>query len=372
MKINKILTYSLVATLGVGAISACSAKTEKAESTVESNKTDEKTETKKLKVVSTIFPSYDWAKEVIGDQKENYDLTLLLDKGTDLHSYQPTADDIAKISECDLFIYVGGESDGWVNDAIKSAKNKNMKVINLVETLGDAAKTEEMVEGMQDDEHEHEEGEAKDHDSEEGEAKEHDHEEGEAKDHDHDHDHEEGEEEIDEHVWLSLKNAGIYVDAIEKALADIDKDNSSKYEENAKNYIEKLDNLDKEYENTVKSAKNNTLLFGDRFPFRYLVDDYGLKYYAAFVGCSAETEASFNTVIFLANKVDELNLKNVLTIENSDGKIAKTIIDNTKDKNEDIMVLNSMQSVTSKDVESGVTYLSIMESNLDVLKKALN
>ena len=353
MRINKILTYGFIATFGLSAFTACATKTEsKVESSVstETESANAKTtegEGKKIKVVSTIFPSYDWAKEVVGDLKDSYDFTLLLDKGTDLHSYQPTADDIAKIAEADLFIYVGGESDGWVDDALKVATNKDMKVINLVEVLGDKAKTEEVVEGMQAEEEEEHSGEI----AEGGEACE--------------------ENEIDEHVWLSLKNASGYVKSIEEALADIDKNNAATYEKNASAYISKLNDLDKEYKDVVDASTNKTVLFGDRFPFRYLVDDYGLKYYAAFVGCSAETEASFNTVVFLANKVDELNLGDVLTIENSDGKIAKTIIDNTKDKNKNVDVLNSMQSVTAKDVEAGETYLKIMQSNLEVLKKVL-
>ena len=350
MRINKILTYGFIAAFGLSAFTACTTKTEsKVESSVstETESANAKTtegEGKKIKVVSTIFPSYDWAKEVVGDLKDSYDFTLLLDKGTDLHSYQPTADDIAKIAEADLFIYVGGESDGWVDDALKVATNKDMKVINLVEVLGDKAKTEEVVEGMQAEEEEEHSGEI----AEGGE-----------------------ENEIDEHVWLSLKNASGYVKSIEEALADIDKKNAAIYEKNASAYISKLNDLDKEYKDVVDASTNKTVLFGDRFPFRYLVDDYGLKYYAAFVGCSAETEASFNTVVFLANKVDELNLGDVLTIENSDGKIAKTIIDNTKDKNKNVDVLNSMQSVTAKDVEAGETYLKIMQSNLEVLKKVL-
>ena len=353
MRINKILTYGFIAAFGLSAFTACATKTEsKVESSVstETESANAKTtegEGKKIKVVSTIFPSYDWAKEVVGDLKDSYDFTLLLDKGTDLHSYQPTADDIAKIAEADLFIYVGGESDGWVDDALKVATNKDMKVINLVEVLGDKAKTEEVVEGMQAEEEEEHSGEI----AEGGEACE--------------------ENEIDEHVWLSLKNASGYVKSIEEALADIDKNNAATYEKNASAYISKLNDLDKEYKDVVDASTNKTVLFGDRFPFRYLVDDYGLKYYAAFVGCSAETEASFNTVVFLANKVDELNLGDVLTIENSDGKIAKTIRDNTKDKKKNVDVLNSMQSVTAKDVEAGETYLKIMQSNLEVLKKVL-
>ena len=292
---------------------------------------------------------------------------MLLDKGTDLHSYQPTADDIAKISACDLFIYVGGESDGWVDDALKESSNPNMQVINLMEVMGDSAKEEEVKEGMQaEEEHDH------DHD---GEAAEHDHDHDKEANHDHDHDHDntdEAEIEYDEHVWLSLRNTKKLVAEIEKAVEKIDAENKQVYEENTSKYLSKLDELDKEYEKAVAEAKRKTVLFGDRFPFRYMVDDYGLDYYAAFVGCSAETEASFNTVVFLANKVDELNLPVVLTIEKSDQKIAKTIIENTKEKNQKIEVMNSLQSVTGDEAKNGTSYYSVMKDNLEVLKKALN
>ena len=184
---------------------------------------------------------------------------------------------------------------------------------------------------------------------------------------------EEGEEEVeyDEHVWLSLKDAALFVNSIDIAMESIDSKNASVYKANADAYIEKLNALDKEYEKAVSEAEVNTLLFGDRFPFRYLVDDYGISYYAAFVGCSTETNASFQTVVFLAQKVDELSLKNVMTIEGTNHSIAETIIENTSDKNQNILVMDSMQSVTSKGVEEGITYLSIMESNLEVLKEAL-
>ncbi len=322
---------------------------------------------KKLSVVCTIFPEYDWVKEIIAGKEDKYEVTMLLDKGTDLHSYQPTADDIAKISACDLFIYVGGESDGWVDDALKESSNPNMQVINLMEVMGDSAKEEEVKEGMQaEEEHDH------DHD---GEAAEHDHDHDKEANHDHDHDHDntdEAEIEYDEHVWLSLRNTKKLVAEIEKAVEKIDAENKQVYEENTSKYLSKLDELDKEYEKAVAEAKRKTVLFGDRFPFRYMVDDYGLDYYAAFVGCSAETEASFNTVVFLANKVDELNLPVVLTIEKSDQKIAKTIIENTKEKNQKIEVMNSLQSVTGDEAKNGTSYYSVMKDNLEVLKKALN
>ena len=344
--------------------SVTSATSSAAASSTASTKSEAKTDdaNKKFSVVCTIFPEYDWIRQLVGDKKDNYEITYLLDKGVDLHSYQPTAEDIAKIANCDLFVYVGGESDGWVDDALKESKNDKMQVVNLLETLGKNVKPEEVVEGMQEeDEHDHDH----DHDDKDHDDKDHDHD-----DKDHDHDHEE-ETEYDEHVWLSLRNATALVNTLAEKLQTIDPENKDYYATTAADYTAKLGDLDSRYLATIKKAKVKTVLFGDRFPFRYLVDDYGLKYYAAFVGCSAETEASFETVAFLAKKTDDLKLKNVLVIENSDQKIAKKIVETTKDKNQNIVVLNSMQSITNEDIANGATYLSIMESNLKALASAL-
>ncbi len=311
----------------------------------------------KIKIVATIFPAYDWVKQIMGDRADKAELTLLLDSGVDLHSYQPTAEDMIKISSCDLFIYVGGESDEWVHDALEQAANGDMKVINMMEELGGSVKEEEVKEGMEQD-HDH------DHD--------HDH------DQDHDHDHEEDREggedetEYDEHVWLSLRNAGLICEKTAQALSAIDPDGKAAYEGNLRAYAEKLDELDARYAEAAAAGRVKTLLFGDRFPFRYLTDDYSLDYYAAFVGCSAETEASFETVAFLAGKTDELGLSAVLKIENSDGKIAATIVENTASKDQRILTMDSMQSATLSDAENGTGYLSVMESNLEVLKQALS
>ena len=319
-------------------------------------KQNDTNQTDKLSIVTTIFPEYDWVREILGDKADNAEITMLLDNGVDLHSYQPTADDIVKISDCDLFIYVGGESDEWVEDALRNAANGNMKVINLLVVLGDSVKTEEIVEGMQEAEHEYED------------AEEHEHEDAHAHEDAEEHEH---EEEADEHVWLSLKNAKMLVRVISKALQELDPDNKDIYAANADAYVKKLSALDAEYQAAVDAASNKTILFGDRFPFRYLVDDYGLRYYAAFVGCSAETEAGFETISFLAKRVDELKLPCVLTIEGAQHKIAETVVRNTTAKNQRVLTMDSMQSTTSKDVKNGTTYLSVMEKNLSVLKEAL-
>ncbi len=313
-----------------------------------------------INIVTTIFPEYDWVMNILGSNPAGAGVTMLLDNGVDLHSYQPTADDILKISECDMFIYVGGESDEWVEDALKEAVNKDMVVINLLDVLGDSVKEEEVVEGMQEEEHEHE------HEDADEAEEEHEHEDGEEG-----HEHEEGETEYDEHVWLSLKNASVLTEYISGELQKKDAQNAGIYRKNTEEYVAKLSKLDKEYSKVTSDAAVKTLLFGDRFPFRYLTDDYGLSYYAAFVGCSAETEASFETISFLAGKVDELSLHTVMTIEGNDHKIAETIVQNTKEKDQKILTMDSMQSVTSQDVNGGVTYLSVMENNLSVLTEAL-
>ena len=316
-------------------------------------------ENKKLNIVTTIFPIYDWTREIVGKDADHVNITLLLDNGVDLHSYQPTAQDILAISSADLFIYVGGESDEWVEDVLKTAMNPNLKAISLVEAMGEGIKTEEIVEGM---EHEH------DHDHEDHDD--HDHEDHDDHDHeDHDHEH---EDEADEHVWLSLRSAGKLTAVIADTLCGIDPDFAEHYRANASAYTDKLADLDAGYTETVSRAKYKTILFGDRFPFRYLADDYGLTYYAAFTGCSAESEASFATIAFLSRKVDELGLPAVLTIEHPRTRIAETVVENTAAKNQKILALDSMQGTTAADIEAGMTYLSVMESNLEVLKEALN
>ncbi|MFR3952705.1 metal ABC transporter substrate-binding protein [Coprococcus eutactus] len=291
-------------------------------------------------IVCTTFPQYDWIRNIIGDDSDKFQLTMLLDQGTDLHSYQPTAEDIAKIADADMFVYVGGESDGWVESALKEATNKDMKVVNMLDALGTAVKVEEVVPGMQAEEEE---------ETEEGEGP-----------------------ENDEHVWLSLRNAVTLTDALSENIQEIDPANKEDYVENAGKYVDKLNDLDGRYALTISKGKRQAILFGDRFPFRYMADDYGLTYYAAFVGCSAESEASFETITFLAHKVDELKLPVILTIEGADHNIAESIKNATESKNQEILTMNSMQSVTAEDMADGETYLNMMEDNLNVLSQALN
>ena len=344
-------------------------KNAESENTIEQNSI-EKGNSNKISIVCTTFPQYDWVKNILGEEAERFNVTLLLDNGVDMHSYQPAVKDIATAGSSDLFIYVGGESDTWVEDALKEAKNKDLKAINLMETLDNFVKEEEVVEGMQEERkslgHSHEKSSKEKQEQTQKESHENSQEingQKEAADE---------EPEYDEHIWLSIRNAEIMVKNIEKAIEQFDSDNAKVYQNNAENYIKKPDTLDKQYANTIQNAKYKAILFGDRFPFRYMADDYDLKYYAAFAGCSAETMAGFETVTFLAKKADELQLPVILTIENSDGRIAEAVKSNTTKKNQKILAMNSLQSVTKEQLADGITYLQVMQENLSVLSEALN
>jgi len=334
------------------------------------------TKKSKLSVVTTIYPEFSWTKSILGNQNNSVDLALLIKNGIDLHSFKPTAQDIAKIANADMVIYVGGESDEWIEKALEATPKKGRTEINLMKVLGDRVKAEEVVEGMQAEEEHHHHGEhAEEHEHEHHDehAEKHEHEHHDEHAEAHEHNHHDEEVENDEHVWLSLKNAEIIVNKIAEELSKLDAAHATVYKRNADAYIAQIQSLDKEYREAVNGAARKTVLFGDRFPFRYLVDDYGIKYYAAFVGCSAESEASFETIAFLAGKMDAESLPVIFTIENSNGKIAKAVLAASKNsKNAQILAINSMQSITEAQIAEGVDYLSLMKSNLYVLKKALN
>lgn len=294
-----------------------------------------------LQVVCTIFPAYDWARQIIGET-DDIDLTLLVNNGTDLHNYQPSVKDIATMKQADVLCYVGGTSDAWVSDALDSAELEHIQTIKLLDAAD--AREEVTVEGMQEEDgHEHEDANT---------------------------DH--NEIEIDEHVWLSLRQAQQICAAIRDTLCAADPDNSDAYTKNCETYVKQLQGLDEQYQKaTTQDAVRDCILVADRFPFRYLAEDYDLTYYAAFPGCSAETEASFETIAFLAEKVSGLELPYILTTESSDQSIAKTVLENA-DSDAEILVLDSLQSITQNDLDNGVTYLSCMEDNLEVLQKALS
>ena len=288
----------------------------------------------KLHIVCTIFPQYDWVRELTKGA-QNVEVTLLEDSGADLHNFQPSAADKVSILNSDLFVYTGGESDDWARTLLENAE-KDVRSLDLIEALGDRALTEE--EGIE-----------------------------ESGEHGHEH-----EDEIDEHIWLSVQNAKVLVSAIREELCAVDESNAALYQSNAASYLAELSALDEAFEKTVSSAERSVLVFADRYPFRYLAHDYGLTCYAAFSGCSAESEASFATILTLVKHVEENALPYVMVLENSTQKTARTVIENTESKDQGILVLNSLQSVSREDIESGATYLGLMKEDLAVLQTALN
>lgn len=289
-----------------------------------------------IDVVTNSYAAYDWVKQIFADDTDHIRMTYLLENGVDLHNYQPDAEDIRKIADCDVFIYVGGESDRWAADAIRNSGNSHLLAVNMLACIGKLAKEEEVKEGMQ--------------------AK------------------EEEEPETDEHVWLSVRNASVITGVIFNQVSSLvtDPEELKQITANYENYQAELMKLDQEYAKAVSAADLDTVIFGDRFPFRYLLDDYGIDYYAAFAGCSAETEASFETVRFLAEKADEIGARNILTIETGNQKLAETIINNTQTGDQGILVMNSIQSVNTEEVKTGLSYLEVMRENLEVLKQALS
>ncbi len=298
-----------------------------------------KKERSHLKVTATIFPVYDWAQNLC--KGTDTQVSMIFTKGADLHNYQPGVQDIARISDSDVFFYIGGESDEWVTDVLKTVRNKELKSVSLLHELGSLAKEEALIPGM---EEETDSCPAPDNGD---------------------------EAEKDEHVWLSLKNAVVLVCAMSDTLCKADEKNAAVYRENSQLYCKNLLALDSAYKQAVALAKNRTLVFADRFPFRYLADDYNLECFAAFPGCSAETEASFKTIRFLADKIDEKDLPYVMVIDKSDKKIARTVISSSAKPDRKILTLDSMQSVSLPDEKSGVSYITIMQKNLNTLNAAL-
>lgn len=293
----------------------------------------------KINIVCTVFPQYDWLRNIIGEGNERVELTLIVKNGADLHSYAATVRDIVEISSADMLVYVGGESDAWIEDAMAEASNKNMQRVNLLSLVGERALC------VPDTEEEHH--------------------------HEHEHGHEHGES-VDEHIWLSLKNAEIIVRALARELSELDPEGNEEYTKNAEEYCKTLSELDGRYEKTVADSPRDTLLFADRFPFVYLMNDYGINYYAAFSGCSADSEASFGTVARLGKIIDEYSLSAVMTVDSGQTNIASAVIEVSSRKDCRVLSLDSMQSVRQSDIDGGVSYISIMEQNLKVLGMALS
>ena len=309
-------------------------------------------------MLSTNFIGYDLARAVVGDA--GVEVSMLLKPGAEMHDFEPTPEDIIKIREADLFIYVGGESDEWVEELLSDneiSKDKVLRLMDLVEV-----KEEELVEGMEEG-HEDEEG----HEHADGEHEDGGHEDGEHADEE-EHEHTDGEVEYDEHVWTSPVNAMRMVDGVREKLVMTYPEKREAFERNAEEYNARLMDVDRKIREVVAESARKELIFGDRFPFRYFVDEYGLDYYAAFPGCSEQTEASSQTIAFLINKAKADEVKVILKIELTSDKLAQTIADEVGAK---VMTLNAAHNISQEDFERGVTYAEIMEGNIEVLREAL-
>lgn len=292
----------------------------------------------RLKVVSTIFASYDFARQIAGDCAQ---VSMLLKPGMESHSYEPTPRDIISIQECDVFIYVGGENDAWVDNILESMDTSEMTIIKMIDLV--EKYEEEHVEGMEGHVH-----------SEECE-------------HENEHGHEH-HEEWDEHVWTSPLNAVEICNKITEVFCEKDSVNSKVYTDNSNRYIEELNILHGRFTDIVQNADRNVIVFGDRFPLRYFVEEYDLEYYAAFPGCSSDTEASAATVVFLIDKIREEEIPVVFKIELSSDSMARTIAEDTNTK---VMVFNTCHNITRDEFNAGETYVSLMYRNAEALKEAL-
>lgn len=307
----KIISAALAVIAAVSVFAGCSAS-------------QKQEDNGKLNVITSNFPPYDFLREIAGDK---INLSMLISPGAESHSYEPTPQDIASVNSCDVFVYVGGNSDQWVGSLISSGDNEDMEVIKMMDCV-------ELLDEPEEEEHEHE-----------------------------------GEEPKDEHVWTDPNNAVLIVEKLAQTLSEADPENADYYRENADAYIEKLKKLDGDFREVIENSERKTLVFGDRFPFAYFVNEYGLDYISAFPGCSTDTEASAADISAIIDYVNENNIPVVFYIELSSGKTADTICEATGAKK---LLLHSCHNVSKEDFENGVTYLQLMENNLENIKEALN
>lgn len=331
---KKLLACALAASVAIFGLTACS--------------NQDKADAHKLKIVTTNFAEYDFARQITGDKA---DVKMLLKPGAESHSYEPSPQDIKTIQDSDLFVYVGGDSDEWVGDILESIDKKpnTFKLMDAVDLM-----EEEVKEGMV-HEHEHEEHADK-------------HEEH-ADKHEHEHEEHADEPEMDEHVWTSPVNAIKIVEKMSAEIIKLDPNNADTYKKNTEEYIKKLQKLDGEFREVVKNGKRKEIVVGDRFPFLYFVKEYGIEYYAAFPGCSKDTDTNPATIAFLTEKVKEDNIPVVFHIELSNEQMSKAIAEATGAKSE---LLNAVHNISDEDFKKGVTYIDLMEHNVEVLKEALN
>ena len=325
-----------------------------AEKSMETEKsTDKPTEGKKLQIVTTNFPSYDFARAIT---KEDAEVTMLVKPGAETHSFEPSPQDIITIQNADLFIYTGGDSDEWVDGILESVQNKNFHVFKMMDAVN--LIEEETVEGMQEEEHEHADA---DHANEEAD---HDHEKADQAE-----EHEEEGPEMDEHVWTSPKNAITIVEKLEETLSGLDESHKDSFKANSESYVKELEELDKSFKEVVDSGKRKEIIVADRFPFAYFCKEYGLSYFAAFPGCSTDTQPSAATIAFLTDKVKEDKIPVVFHIEMGNEDMVNAI---SKDTGAKKLLLNSVHNVTDSDFKAGKTYVDLMKPNVEALKEALN
>ena len=317
---KKVLIYMLAALLITAAFAGCVQNKGASQAGSDDGK---------ISVVTTIFPPYDFARAVAGGKAN---VTMLVHPGAEVHTFDPTPEDMIKIQDCDVFIYTGGENDAWVDTVLESMDTGGKQIVRLMDAV--TPLEEETVEGMQA----------------EKEA-------------------EGGEGEFDEHVWTSPKNAMLMVDAIAAAMGKADAANADAYKQNAADYNAQISEVDGRIQSIVDSAPRKLILVADRFPFRYLADEFGLEYSAAFSGCTAESDVSVGTLTYLIDKVKENDIKYVYYIEFSNQKVAKAVAEQT---GADMLLLHSCHNVTKADFDAGVTYVSLMQQNADNLEKGLN
>lgn len=316
MKLKRKLLAVITAAATVFSLCACSSESGYSNS-----------DSGKLKIISTVFPPYDLARQIAGD---NAEISILLPPGSEIHNYEPSAKDMIAIRNCDIFLYIGGENEQWAEKLINSNDTENVTAVKLID----------YVPTLSEDEDEH--------------------------DHDHDHDH---EHETDEHIWTSPKNAQLMLSAVYDAICKVDPSNKQTYTKNKDAYAKQLSDLDNAYRSAVDNAKNKTIVLADKFPFRYLAHEYGLEFSAAFAACSDESEPGVSTMIKLTKTIKENNIPAVYYLEFSSTKIADTLCDETGATK---LMLHSCHNVSKQDIENNISYVDLMKQNLENLKLTLN
>ncbi len=289
----------------------------------------------KIKIVCTLFPQYDWLSNIVGNS-DTVELSLLVSNGADIHSYQPTAMDIMKIADCDMIVY-GGDNELWVNEAIERSGRQDIRAIATAQIEGVTLRQ------VSSSSHTHEHG------------------------HSHEHNH-----TVDEHLWLSLKNAITISEALCEEVCMLDEENAVQYQKNTEQYINELLQLDRDFEESTREAKNKFMIFADRFPFVYLLSDYEIEYSAAFEGCTTDADADFDTVVRLIEESELHNAKYLAVCENANLSLAKTVIGSAKHAKMEIVVLNSLQAVTREQIDNGISYISAMRENLKIIQAVIN